>query len=289
MFDDAIPAQVKRNVLVQRIKNMVTEQVDGLWFPSPHYYTEYPFFHHQGIHFFYGFNCIDNNFFKGTRQMQLYPKTLVCVARLVPVKNVDNLLRAWQHVEQKVTGYKLIIIGDGPELDTLNKLKSALNLNTVEFFGAIDNSVMPQYYHNATAFILPSLSESWGLVVNEAMAAGLPVLLSNRINAAKALLEEGLNGFTFDPLSVNSITGAILKYVESGTEEKNSMSENSLRLINTMTYEKMGSQLLEGLRVINNQKYKSPGFFPGLLINLWKGRYNKTGWFTSSHQISTAG
>ena len=278
MFDDARHLQFKRQFLVQWVKNRITEQSDGLWFPSKDYYNDYSYFHNKGILFFYGFNCIDNKKFKLTEKKQLDHKVIICVARLVPVKNFDNLLRSWQIVEERKSNYKLIIIGDGPEYDHLIKLRSDLNLNTVEFLGAIDNENVAGYYFNADAFILPSLSESWGLVVNEAMATGLPVLLSDQINAAKDLLKEGVNGFGFNPLDVNNMADAISKYIDLDIEKKELMSNKSLNIIDSMSYEKMGLQLLDALISIQQQKNKPPGVLASFIINLWYGRYNKAGW-----------
>jgi glycosyltransferase involved in cell wall biosynthesis len=278
MFDDAKPSQVKRKLLIQRVKNLITKQVDGLWLPSKDYYKDYAIYHQSGIHFFYGFNCVDNQAFKCCGDKPSFTKTMICVARLVPVKNIDNLLKSWKFIEEKQTGYRLKIIGDGPEFDRLNKLRLILNLDTVEFWGAMDNSVIPGHYCGSEAFVLPSLSESWGLVVNEAMAAGLPVLLSNNINAAETLLKEGINGFAFNPLSSNSITETLLKYIQLPMETKKCMSENSLSIVNNMTYEQMGLQLYEALIKIHEQPGKRLRFLAGSVINLWYGRYNKSVW-----------
>jgi glycosyltransferase involved in cell wall biosynthesis len=252
--------------------------VDGFWFPSKDYYDDYTYFHHKGIHFFYGFNCIDNDLFKFKGKKLSNHKTIVCVARLVPVKNIDNLLRAWQLIEKSNTDYKLMIIGDGPEYDQLTMLRAELNLNNVEFLGAIDNEAIPEYYFNADAFILPSLSESWGLVVNEAMAAGLPVLLSYTVNAARDLLKEGVNGFGFYPTDINNMADAISKYINSDIKTKELMSDNSLDIISSMSYQNMGAQLFEALISIKQQKNKQSGLLASIAINLWYGRYNKSGW-----------
>jgi glycosyltransferase involved in cell wall biosynthesis len=278
MFDDARHSQFKRKFLIQWVKDLIAEQADGFWFPSKNYYEAYAYFHNKGVSFFYGFNCIDNKLFKFEGEKQSHHKTIICVARLVPIKNIDNLLKSWQLIEKNNSDYKLVIIGDGPEYDILNQLKSDLNLKAVEFLGAIDNEVIPRYYFNAGAFILPSLSESWGLVVNEAMAAGLPVLLSHNVNAAKDLLKEGINGFGFDPLDVNSMADAISKYINSDIQAKKSMSNSSLEIIDLMSYENMGVQLFDALISIKQQKNKRPGLLASLVINLWYGRYNKSGW-----------
>ncbi len=65
---------------------------------------------------------------------------------------------------------------------------------------------LPRFYAHAGCFIHPALSEPWGLVVNEAMAGGLPVLVSERVGCAQDLVQEGVNGFTFDPENVEQIS-----------------------------------------------------------------------------------
>ncbi|MBS1504367.1 MAG: glycosyltransferase, partial [Bacteroidetes bacterium] len=197
MFDDAKPSQVKRNLLVQSIKDLITRQIDGIWLPTKDYDAEYAGLDKNNVVFFHGYNCINNEIFKFNSSREIVGKVIVCVARLVPIKNLDNLLRAWKLIETKNPDYKLVIIGDGPEFEHLNHLKTNLKLDRVVFLGAVNNTDIPTYFYNASAFILPSLSESWGLVVNEALAAGLPVLLSNKINARNSLLREGVNGFAF--------------------------------------------------------------------------------------------
>ncbi|MBD1393319.1 glycosyltransferase [Mucilaginibacter glaciei] len=278
MFDDAKPSQVKRNFVVQTIKNLITAQADALWLPSKTYDHEYRYFLDRRIPFFYGFSCTDNDFFKAESHYDPTSKNLVCVARLVPIKNIDLMLRAWQLVTRQYPLYNLTIIGNGPQETSLKQIAAALGLTSVKFVDAVDNEALPAYYNSSVAFILPSLSETWGLVVNEAMAAGLPVLLSNTINAANDLLQEGVNGFGFAPGNVDQMYGAIVKFINTGARDRELMSRASQKIIETFSFDKMGGQLFTMLNKLNNQPYEAPGVLAKVVINAWHGRYNTAGW-----------
>nr|WP_294941954.1 glycosyltransferase family 4 protein [uncultured Mucilaginibacter sp.] len=278
MFDDARPTQVKRNAVVQWVKNLITSHADGFWLPSKSYDAAYAHFKQQGVHFFYGFACIDNKLFMADRGAEAARKTIICVARQVPIKNIDGLLNAWYVVEQQHTGYELQIVGSGPEVHNLHQQKIRLGLKTAQFIDAVDNNKLPQHFAGAEAFILPSFSETWGLVVNEAMAAGLPVLLSRTVNAANDLLIEGENGFSFDAFDTPDMASTILKYIYLDKAGKKLMSKRSLAIIDNMSYEKMGEQLTEGLTLITNRPYKKPGIIADAIISVWHGRYNTSGW-----------
>lgn len=104
------------------------------------------------------------------------------VGRLVPVKNLEFLIEKFnQHPELELT-----VIGFGI---LENKLKSIAKDN-IHFLGAVDNEKLPTYYQNADVFILPSLSEPWGLVVEEALNNGTPVMVSEQVGCAEDLVNE---------------------------------------------------------------------------------------------------
>jgi glycosyltransferase involved in cell wall biosynthesis len=278
MFDDAMPFQVKRNAFVQFVKDLLIKQADAIWFPSEAYLKAYPHLVKPKINVFYGFNCIDNQKFGRFGLSNLDAHNFICVARLVPIKNLNNLLTAWNAVEQKYHDYTLTIIGDGPERERLLKTKADLNLVNVFFAGAIDNIALPEFFKKADALILPSWSETWGLVVNEAMAAGLPVLLSNKVNAAHNLLKNGINGFCFNPGDPAEIAAMMIKYICLDQSEKKEMSVNSLKIIGGMDYRNMGNNLFNAITEIHRGRYKKTNAFVGVLINKWYGRYNTSGW-----------
>ncbi len=116
-------------------------------------------------------------------------KNLIFVGRLVWQKNLEFLLKCMS----KRPDITLHIVGFGP---LESELKRIAPKNAV-FYGAVDNESLPELYSKMDAFVLPSRSETWGLVVEEALNNGLPILLSDRVGCSEDLLQEGKNGFSF--------------------------------------------------------------------------------------------
>ncbi len=128
----------------------------------------------------------------------------VFVGRLLALKNLPVLLAAFAQARQQATNaadWGLILLGDGPEEPLLRATIDRLGLGSVvsllpgrPWFG------VPQVLALANVLVLPSTSEAWGLVVNEAMVCGLPVIVSNRCGCVPDLVDDGHNGFVFDPV-----------------------------------------------------------------------------------------
>ena len=114
---------------------------------------------------------------------------------------------------QPLTGsWDLVIVGDGEMRPEIEASIVGLKLEqSVHLAGAKSYSEIPAFYGLAGAFIHASTTEQWGLVVNEAMASGLPVLVSKRCGCATDLVQDGVNGFTFDPYNVEEMANAMLK------------------------------------------------------------------------------
>jgi glycosyltransferase involved in cell wall biosynthesis len=118
------------------------------------------------------------------------------VGALLPLKYVDDLLLAYAEVRQARQRTALVIVGDGPERHRLMSMAKALDLTDVRFVGHEPLDRLPAYYAAADVFVLPS-TDTWGLVVNEAMSAGLPVVVSDAVGAADDLLVSGETGFMY--------------------------------------------------------------------------------------------
>lgn len=173
---------------------------------------------------FVGYDAVDNEFWSSRaaavrsqietwrNRLALPPNYFLTACRLVPKKNVAGLLRAYALYTQRARQvWPLMIAGDGRLRDDLQRLALQLDIaQHVRFLGYLDAEALAPYYALASVFILAShASEQWGLVVNEAMAAGLPVLVSKACGSSADLVVEGQTGFTFDPNDEPTLAGLL--------------------------------------------------------------------------------
>jgi len=122
--------------------------------------------------------------------------TVLFVGRLLQVKGVDVLIEAMTTVRQRVPNAQLAIVGDGPEEAALRDLARRRGVgDAVHFLGFQQRDALVELYVCADVFCLPSRHEPWGVVVNEAAACGLPLVVSDRVGAGPDLVEPGVNGF----------------------------------------------------------------------------------------------
>lgn len=133
------------------------------------------------------------------------------VSRLLRVKNLDALLHAYGAYRDAVPDpWGLVIVGDGHERERLEAVARQAAGDAVTFAGFRQIDDLPAYYHAAHAFVHPSLKDTWGLVVNEAMAAGLPVAVSRQSGCVPDLVRGGLADRTFDARRASEMTAALL-------------------------------------------------------------------------------
>ena len=133
----------------------------------------------------------------------------IIVGRLIPMKGVDRMIDAWSVLPETVReAWRLVVVGDGP-------MRAALEAragDSAKFVGSVDAAMMPAWFSAADLHIFPSLSDPWGLVVNEAMQCGTPTLCSTKAGCADDLVTDGEDGFLFDPTaSTESVRDALVR------------------------------------------------------------------------------
>ncbi|KQX26162.1 hypothetical protein ASD17_01500 [Sphingomonas sp. Root1294] len=134
--------------------------------------------------------------------------------RFIEKKNLVRLLAAYAAFREgrgdDPADWPLVLLGDGELRDTLLAERDRLGIGGhVHMPGFLQIDELPKYYGSAGAFLHASTIEQWGLVVNEAMASGLPVAVSDKCGCAEVLIDDGVTGFSFDPLDVPAMAGAM--------------------------------------------------------------------------------
>ena len=116
---------------------------------------------------------------------------LLSVGSIIPRKGFDVLLKACARLSESVGIY---IVGGAPS-EECKEIVAAHKMQHVHFVDFCDSDVLRQYYHAADFFVLATREDTWGLVINEAMAAGLPVITTTRCIAGTQLIQDGVNGY----------------------------------------------------------------------------------------------
>ncbi len=149
------------------------------------------------------------------------------VGQLIERKGVDSLIRALAIVQEKCD-VGLLVVGDGRERSSLTRLSRGLK--EVVFAGNIEYRDLPDYYALADMLVLPSHEEVWGLVVNEAMACGIPILCSRTAGCSRDLVKDGVNGFVFEPGDVKTLALRI-EELASDEELRRSFGSSSQEIV----------------------------------------------------------
>ncbi|HYA61787.1 MAG TPA: glycosyltransferase family 4 protein [Candidatus Sulfotelmatobacter sp.] len=167
-------------------------------------------------------NAVDNDLFAEAadlvrqnaadrrRELGLPERYFLFVGRLVPEKGVFDLLSAYAKLDgglRRKAG--LVFVGDGTSRRQLEEQAASIVPGVIRFPGFAQREQLPSYYALAQALVLPTYTDTWGLVVNEAMACGLPVILSQAAGCAADLVKEEWNGLSVPPRDASALAGAM--------------------------------------------------------------------------------
>jgi glycosyltransferase involved in cell wall biosynthesis len=140
----------------------------------------------------------------------------------------------------------LLFVGDGEERHRLEERVRGLGWRSVLFLGFKNQSELPRYYDLCDVFVLPSAHEPWGLVVNEAMNAAKPVVVSDQVGCAPDLVRDGVNGFVFPAGDIGALAERLRRLTED-PELARRMGEEGLRIIDKWNFDADVQGLLEAL------------------------------------------
>ncbi len=166
-------------------------------------------------------NAVDVDFFSratrrsrngsdARRKLSLPDRYFIYAGRLVTAKGIFELLEAYATLDSALRSeVGLVFVGDGQDKAELVARASRITPGLVRLMGFKQREELAAFYALSEAMILPTRSDPWGLVVNEAMACGLPIITTNVAGCAADLVENGWNGFIVPPNDVGALSSAM--------------------------------------------------------------------------------
>jgi glycosyltransferase involved in cell wall biosynthesis len=176
--------------------------------------------------------------------------------RFVAEKNLPRLLDAYARYRRRAGAgaWHLVLLGDGalrPEVE--RRIARPDLAGAVILPGVRQYDELPAWYGLAGAFVLASMSEPWGLVVNEAMASGLPVIVSKRCGCVPDLVRDGVNGFTFDPCDVEELAGLMRRLAAMTDGQRQALGRAGQRIIADWGPERFADGLMQAVRIATSR------------------------------------
>jgi len=222
---------------------------------------------------FTGYDVVDNAYFRRRaeelrsqksdvrKQYGLPENYFLASARFIEKKNLPTLIRAYAAYRQKSEAsgnppWDVVLLGDGPLREALNSQLSTLNLHRhVRLPGFKQYDELPVYYALAKAFVHASTTEQWGLVVNEAIASGLPVIVSNRCGCVPELVQG--NGFTFEPTDEHELASRLLQMASLSDDERRHLGDASYTIAANFAPKHFGEGMEQAAQLALNQPRKA--------------------------------
>lgn len=204
-----------------------------------------------------------NNEFFGLKAKELIPKKNLLKQELgiplsIPVvlfsgKLVDrkcpmDLLRAFEVVIKDINA-ALVFVGEGLLRNNLENYTKEKGIKNVYFTGFKNQNEISNYYVIADVLVLPSSFEPWGLVVNEAMCFGLPIIVSDQVGAGADLVKDNVNGFVYECGNITMLTDK-LRQLLTNNDLRQKMREASLKLVNRWSYKENIEGIISCLKMI---------------------------------------
>lgn len=204
-----------------------------------------------------GYDAIDNAYFEVEsdrarasdealrRRLNLPEKYFFACTRFLPRKNLDGLVRAYAKYRGIARSpWGLVIAGSGEEQRNLRQLADSLGIaGAVVWPGFIQYPELPTYFGLAGAFVHPAKAEPWGLVVNEAAACALPLLVARPVGAASELVREGETGLLFNPNDDADIARVLTTISLSSKDEGKRFGDNARALAAQWSPARFGREL----------------------------------------------
>ncbi|MEG2789464.1 MAG: glycosyltransferase family 4 protein [Romboutsia sp.] len=172
-------------------------------------------------------------------------KMVLSIGQFIERKGFDVLLDSWKHMDENT---QLVLIGGGELEANYRQFIKENSIKNIKILGFKNKKEIIEYYKAADLFVLPTREDIWGLVINEAMANGLPIITTNRCIAGLELVENGVNGFIVNINDSKELYYAMIEILNNDILAQE-ISNNNISKIKGKTVENIGKSHIE---VINN-------------------------------------
>jgi glycosyltransferase involved in cell wall biosynthesis len=170
---------------------------------------------------------------------------ILYAGKFEPVKNVITLVEAFAFVNQP--NVHLLLVGNGPDEDELIAYTRLYDVKRLHFLNFVNQSYIPVIYQAADVFCLPSISESWGLAINEAMACAKAILVSDKVGCAIDLVTPGKNGDIFEAGNIIDLSKKLKFLLSKGKDGLKVMGKASAHIIKNWDFETQVKAIEDGL------------------------------------------
>lgn len=211
----------KRTFLKELVKKFLLRLVDAAFVGGINQRTYLINLGFENMRIYEGCDIVDNDFFNqeikesDLIKLNLPNQFFLTSCRFVEKKNLKTLIKAFSLLSDEYPDWSLVLAGDGPLRTDLENLVIDYDISDkVHFPGYLNYLDMKNAYAASSCFVLPSTTEQWGLVVNEALASGLPVICSENVGSAPNLLSKKHVGYTFNPYSSDDLKEKMISIIQ---------------------------------------------------------------------------
>ena len=176
-------------------------------------------------------------------------KSILYVGGLSERKGVRQLLEIFANVQRQIQEARLVIVGDGPLRTSVGERIQELNLDgSVDMPGFVPPDSLGEYYERSGLFLFPTHEDTFGVVIAEAAAHGLPMIVSPYAGASDEFVRHGENGFIVDPNDVTAAAAAVISIL-SDDGLRAEMGRKSYEIANSYTLEDAGNQFIDAIEL----------------------------------------
>ncbi len=165
-------------------------------------------------------------------QLGVKGRVFLLTGQLISRKGFDRLMQAWAQLDSRhQQANSLLVVGSGEDEEKLHRLARELKIPNIVFTGGKTHDELPEIYSAADVLVFPSLVDVWGMVVNEALACGLPVLASKYAGSSQELIDSPACGELIDPLDIDAMTATLTTWMENELPDPDTLRER-IRAVN---------------------------------------------------------